>query len=132
MSIQMDIPFDSCSITFNADGTSPQNGPAAAANRLGFTTRGSLALLFAVLDDLLTAVVAGGAHMVPQVHFTRAGLDGNRRSRQRIVCAPHVAPGGGLLVLLNCHGVTPSVSTYFRFATVRAERSERRRNFMSV
>jgi len=27
----MDIPFDSCSITFNADGTSPQNGPAAAA-----------------------------------------------------------------------------------------------------
>jgi hypothetical protein len=38
MSIQMDILRDLCGVIFGADRICPQNGPAAAGNRLGFTT----------------------------------------------------------------------------------------------
>src|SRR6188474_1195763 len=60
-------------------------------------------LLVLALDDLLAAVVAGRADVMPQVHFARRRLDGERRLGQRIVGAVHAALRRGLAVLWDCH-----------------------------
>jgi len=64
--------------------------------------RGSV---FPRLYDLLAAVVSTWADVVPQMYLARARLDGNRRIAQGVVRATHVAPGSGLLVLLNGHKI---------------------------
>ena len=46
--------------------------------------------------------------MVTQMHLTRGRLNRQRRCRQKVMGAMHAALGGRFLVLLNCHGDTPS------------------------
>jgi hypothetical protein len=57
------------------------------------------------LDDLLTAVVARRADVVPQVHFASRRLDGERGRFQVIVGPMHAAFGRRFLILLNSHVV---------------------------
>jgi hypothetical protein len=41
--------------------------------------------------------------VVPQMRLARGRLDRDRRPAEAIVHAAHVAPGRGLLVLMDCH-----------------------------
>src|SRR6478672_2090540 len=62
-------------------------------------------LLVFGLDDLLSAVIAGRADVVPEVDFPRSGFHRERRRAQMIVRAMHPSLRWRLLVLLNSHGV---------------------------
>jgi len=68
------------------------------------------ATLFALgANDFLAAIKAVGANVVTQVHFTRGGFGGQCGSGQKIMSAVHAPFGGGLFVLLDCHGAAPSI-----------------------
>src|SRR5579864_7158661 len=54
-------------------------------------------------DDLLAAIIAARADVMPQVNFTAHRLDGQRGFRKEIVRAMHAALRGRFLVLLDCH-----------------------------
>jgi hypothetical protein len=60
-------------------------------------------LLARALGNLFATVVAGGAYVVTQVHFTGCLLNRQRRIAQEIVSTMHAALGRGFFVLLNGH-----------------------------
>jgi hypothetical protein len=64
-------------------------------------------LLAFVGDNLATAVVTVGSHVVATVNLTGAFVDGQSRPGQGVVCTTHTTPGRTLFVLLNSHGLTP-------------------------
>jgi hypothetical protein len=61
------------------------------------------------LDDFFTPVKTIGADVMAQMYFARGRLKRQRCYAQRMVCPVHAALGGGFLILLNCHGMTPSM-----------------------
>lgn len=65
--------------------------------------RGLFLVLLLGLDHLAPAVETIGADVVPTVHFTGGGLDGERSVLERIVGTTHAALRGGGTGLLNCH-----------------------------
>ena len=67
-------------------------------------------LFFAIvfrLNDLLAAVVTVGADVVTEMDFTALGLYSRRGIRKIVVRTMIATSSRGLLILLNCHGITP-------------------------
>src|SRR6185295_3413301 len=60
-------------------------------------------LVVLALDDFLAAVIAGGTHVMAQVHFTRGRLHRERRAGKGVVRAVHAALRWGFSVLRDCH-----------------------------
>jgi len=58
-------------------------------------------------DDLLASVVAAGAHVVAQMGFSGRRFHRKGWIRQGIMRPAHVTSRWRLLVLLNCHVITP-------------------------
>src|SRR6185312_946971 len=56
-------------------------------------------------NDLLAAVIAARADVVPQMHLAAHRLDCERRLREKIMRAVHAALARRFLVLLDCHHV---------------------------
>src|SRR5258706_10185889 len=95
-------------VSIRGGATRPCLAEIGRRSRL-FAADGPVATLFALgLQDLLAAIVAARADVVTQMYFAGGRLDRERRIAQKIVGAVHTALRGGLLVLLDCHGKTPS------------------------
>jgi len=69
------------------------------------------------LEDLFATVKTVRTNVVTHVRLTTGRLNRQLGRDQKIVRTVHAAFGGGFLVLLNSHGVTPKAKIYFEILT---------------